>query len=106
MEDLIGPSKIVHLVQIGLSCYVSYDGTRILASSYSYVYSSIDSGVSWRQETTTASWSSIASSSDGINLAPTVSDGYIYTGVLDVVALLLQIFLLIKLTGLMLRGSC
>ncbi len=65
---------------------MSYDGTRILASSYSYVYSSIDSGVSWRQETTTASWSSIASSSDGINLAATVSDGYIYTGVLDVVA--------------------
>jgi photosystem II stability/assembly factor-like uncharacterized protein/IMP cyclohydrolase len=61
----------------------SSDGTRIVASSNFGVYTSSDSGSTWRRETTSGSWLSATSSSDGINLFAIVSDGYIYTGVID-----------------------
>ena len=49
-----------------------------------YIYTSTDSGSTWTQRSpvpasTPRNWQSIASSSDGINLAAVARDGVIYT---------------------------
>lgn len=51
------------------------------ASSSGYIYTSIDSGVTWVEQTAAGSrhWYSVASSSDGSKLAAVDNGGYIYT---------------------------
>jgi hypothetical protein len=63
----------------------SADGTRLVATSYGYVYLSTNSGVSWTNITAPGSlyWSSVAASASGNNLVATVGSssqtGSLYT---------------------------
>ena len=61
----------------------SSDGSKLVAAE-GYIYTSSNYGVTWVQQTNTASynWSSVASSSDGSKLVATAMDDYgcnIYT---------------------------
>jgi len=65
-----------------ISIASSSDGNKLAASVIGgYIYTSIDSGVNWTEQTGSGSrdWSYIASSSDGTKLAVGVLPGYIYT---------------------------
>jgi photosystem II stability/assembly factor-like uncharacterized protein len=44
-----------------------------------YIYTSIDSGATWKQRGFSQNWTSVASSADGTKLVAVVDDGYIYT---------------------------
>jgi hypothetical protein len=67
-----------------MSVASSSDGAKLVVVAYGdYIYTSADSGVTWRQAGTSQNWRSVASSSDGTKLVA-VSDGsgesgYIYT---------------------------
>ena len=68
--------------QIWYSIASSSDGTKLAAGVRGgYIWTSIDSGVSWTQQTNSGSqiWCGIASSSDGTKLAAVGNGGYIYT---------------------------
>jgi hypothetical protein len=64
----------------------SSDGTKLVASATTGLYTSTDSGVTWVPHETTRNWAAVASSSDGTKLvAGSLNeyggyvDGYIYT---------------------------
>jgi photosystem II stability/assembly factor-like uncharacterized protein len=61
----------------------SADGTKLIASDISYIYTSIDSGVTWTRRLSIlpfASWISLTSSDDGTKLAIVNSNtDYVYT---------------------------
>jgi len=64
------------------SIATSADGTKLAAAVQGgYIYTSIDSGVTWTPSTAGGSqqWQSIASSADGTKLAAVVYSGFIYT---------------------------
>ena len=65
----------------------SSDGTKLFATSYGYIYYSLNSGLTWTQSYSGSNyWSSVATSSSGVNLVATVgtsgtggTSGYVYT---------------------------
>jgi photosystem II stability/assembly factor-like uncharacterized protein len=73
-------------VQSWQSVASSSDGTKLVAAvggfgyGYSgYIYTSIDSGATWKQRGFSQNWTSVASSADGTKLVAAVDGGYIYT---------------------------
>ena len=63
----------------------SADGSKLAATDGVSIFTSIDSGVTWVNQTYTSlgtkSWNAITSSADGSKLAATVNGGYIYTSI-------------------------
>ena len=56
----------------------SSDGTKLVAATFaSYIYTSIDRGVSWTQRATSDVWEACIFSDDGTKLAAVVSSGNI-----------------------------
>ena len=73
-------------VQSWQSVASSSDGTKLVAvagglgmGNSGYIYTSIDSGATWKQRGFSQNWTSVASSADGTKLVAVVDDGYIYT---------------------------
>lgn len=59
---------------------VSSDGTRlVVAKEGDYIYTSIDSGLTWVRRASPEKWVAVATSADGVKIVAVVSGGHIYT---------------------------
>lgn len=69
------------------SLSTSSDGSVIVGSTSSEaVYLSIDGGTTWFEETSDTTWNGVSISDDGSRIYAVRENGYIYTGIVDLVA--------------------